>query len=221
MATKSKTAVIIGSGAGGSMAALALAQSGRFDRITVLEKGPNYYEGLDRPNFNEMTVAFSNDEIKFGQRAGAGAAPDSLDDPDLNVRQSWTLTRVDVDTNQETVLGTGRVAPYFVGPTSMPDYATLAQSAIQTLPGGYKVFVGPRDDPFFVDLAATFDLLSLRPGASRSAKEFGAAFERSGLRGDRRDANIAVDGVGGYNVMSIVLQIPKKRIRQQTARSQC
>ena len=83
MATKSKTAVIIGSGAGGSMAALALAQSGRFDRITVLEKGPNYYEGLDRPNFNEMTVAFSNDEIKFGQRAGAGTAPDSLDDPDL------------------------------------------------------------------------------------------------------------------------------------------
>ena len=37
----------------------------------------------------------------------------SLDDPDLNVRQSWTLTRIDVDTNQETVLGTGRVAPYF------------------------------------------------------------------------------------------------------------
>src|SRR5881409_2832576 len=36
----------------------------------------------------------------------------SLTDPDLNVRQTWTLTRVNVDTNQETVLGTGRVAPY-------------------------------------------------------------------------------------------------------------
>src|SRR5258705_11028519 len=83
MATKSKTAVIIGSGAGGSMAALALAQSGRFDRITVLEKGPNYYQGLGQPNFDEMTVAFSNDEIKFGQRAGSGAAADSLDDSDL------------------------------------------------------------------------------------------------------------------------------------------
>src|SRR5260370_12617946 len=83
MATKSKTAVIIGSGAGGSMAALALAQSGRFDRITVLEKGPNYYRGLGRPNFSDMSVAFSNDEIKFGQRAGSGASSDSLDDPDV------------------------------------------------------------------------------------------------------------------------------------------
>jgi choline dehydrogenase-like flavoprotein len=83
MADNSKTAVIIGSGAGGSMAALALAQSGRFGRITVLEKGPNYYRDLEGPNFNEMTVAFSNDEIKFGQRAGSGAAADSLIDADL------------------------------------------------------------------------------------------------------------------------------------------
>jgi hypothetical protein len=116
----------------------------------------------------------------------------SLGDPDLNVRQSWTLTRVDVDTNQETVIGTGQVAPYFVGPTSMPDYASLAQSAIQNLPGGYKVFVGPRDDPFFVDLAAVFDLLSIRrpPG----------------------DRGKGVDGVGGYNVMSVVMQVPKDKL---------
>jgi len=96
MATKSKTAVIIGSGAGGSMAALALAQSGRFDRITVLEKGPNYYQGLGRPNFSDMSVAFSNDEIKFGQRAGSGASSDSLDDPDvlLDPRSFRTSTGV-------------------------------------------------------------------------------------------------------------------------------
>jgi len=113
----------------------------------------------------------------------------SLTDPNLNVRQTWTLTRIDVGTGQETVLGTGQVAPYFVGPTSMPDYASLAQAAIQTLPGGYKVFVGPRDDPFFVDLAAVFDLLSIRkpPG----------------------DKGKGVDGVGGFNVMSVVMQIPK------------
>jgi hypothetical protein len=116
----------------------------------------------------------------------------SLDDPDLNVRQSWTLTRIEVDSGQETVLGTGRVAPYFVGPTSMPDYAALAQSAIQTLPGGYKVFVGPRDDPFFVDLAAVFDLLSIRR-----------------LPGDRGKG---VDGVGGFNVMSIVMQVAKEKL---------
>ena len=86
----------------------------------------------------------------------------SLTDPDLNVRQTWTLTRVNVDTSQETVLGSGQLAPWFVGPTSLPNYEALASSAITTLPGGYKVFVGPRDDPFFVDLAAVFDLISIR-----------------------------------------------------------
>jgi hypothetical protein len=114
----------------------------------------------------------------------------SLTDPNLNVRQSWTLTRI--DGVQETVLGTGQVAPYFVGPTSMPDYSALAQSAIQTLSGGYKVFVGPRDDPFFVDLAAVFDLLSIRKLPGNTGK--------------------GVDGVGGYNVMSVVLQIPMDKL---------
>jgi hypothetical protein len=121
----------------------------------------------------------------------------SLDDPDLNVRQTWTLTRVNVDTNQETVLGSGRVAPWFVGPVSMPDYGSLASEAVTSLPGGYKVFVGPRDDPFFVDLAATFDLLSIRR-----------------LPGDR---GRGVDGVGGYNVMSIVLQAPKAALTKDGA----
>jgi hypothetical protein len=116
----------------------------------------------------------------------------SLNDPDLNVRQSWTLTRVDVDANSETVIGSGQVAPYFVGPVSMPDYRALAQSAIQTLGDGTKVFVGPRDDPFFVDLAAVFDLLSIRRLPGNKGK--------------------GEDGVGGYNVMSIVMQIPKQRL---------
>jgi hypothetical protein len=139
----------------------------------------------------------------------------SLTDPDLNVRQAWTLKRIDVDTNQETLLGSGQVAPYFVGPISMPDYAALAQSAIQPLPGGYKVFVGPRDDPFFVDLAAVFDLLSLRPGDPGRSRA--AAFGRGILRGGSRTAGTAVDGVGGYNVMSIVLQVPKTRLTRDGA----
>ncbi len=119
-----------------------------------------------------------------------------LSDPNLNVRQYWTLTRI--DGTQKAVLGSGQVAPYFVGPTSMPDYSALARSAIQSLPGGYKVFVGPRDDPFFVDLAAVFDLLSIRkpPG----------------------NAGRGVDGVGGSNVMSIVMQIPAEKLTRDGTR---
>jgi hypothetical protein len=127
----------------------------------------------------------------------------SLTDPNLNVRQSWTLTRIDVSysagspVENRTLLGSGPVAPAFVGPVSMPSYASLAQSAVTTLPGGYKVFVGPRDDPFFVDLAAIFDLLTIRkvPG----------------------DKGKGVDGLGGYDVMSIVLQVPKERLTKDGA----
>ena len=121
----------------------------------------------------------------------------SLADPNLNVRQTWTLTRIDVDAHTQTVLGSGPVAPAFVGPVSMPNYAALAQSAITTLPGGYKVFVGPRDDPFFVDLAAVFDLLSIR----RAPGNHGGG----------------VDGIAGYDVMSVVMQVPKTLLTRDGA----
>src|SRR5262249_2913621 len=119
----------------------------------------------------------------------------SLDDPDLNVRQTYTLTRIDVvgGVENETILGTNLpVAPAYVGPVSMPDYASLAQSAIRTLPGGYKVFVGPRDDPFFVDLAAVFDLLTIRKPPGNKGR--------------------GVDGLGGFDVMAIVIQVPFERL---------
>ena len=115
----------------------------------------------------------------------------ALDDPDLNVRQFATVTRF--DNGVATVLANDvQVAPFFVGPASMPDYASLAQSAVRTLPDGTKLFIGPRDDPFFVDLAAIFDLLTVRqlPG----------------------NAGGGVDGLAGYDVMSVVIQIPNTRL---------
>jgi len=113
----------------------------------------------------------------------------SFDDPDLNVRQTWSLDRID-HTGEHTLATDRPVAPNYVGPKSMPDYNRLAQSTIATLNDGTKIFVGPRDDPFFVDLGAVFDLLTIRkvPG----------------------DKGKGVDGVGGFDVMSIVLQIPKR-----------
>jgi len=172
-----------------------------------------YYMNVDNVGDAKKHVRFEFSFATTRQNQGTflynTGVVSSLTDPDLNVRQTWTLKRIDVDTNQETVLGSGQVAPYFVGPVSMPDYASLAQAAIQTLPGGYKVFVGPRDDPFFVDLAAVFDLLSLRPGEAGRGRA--AAFERA-IHGGSGTGGTAVDGVGGYNVMSIVLQVPKTRL---------
>ena len=120
----------------------------------------------------------------------------SLDDPDLNVRQTYTITRIENGT--ETVLATDLpVAPNYVGPTSMPDYASLAQAAVQELSDGTKVFVGPRDDPFYVDLGAIFDLLQIRRLPGNKGK--------------------GVDDVAGFNVLTIALQIPMTRLTKDGA----
>ena len=158
-----------------------------------------YYINIDNVGDATKHIRF---QFKFTTTRQTGATflynvgqVTSLNDPDLNVRQTYTLTRIDVvgGVEQETVLGANLpVAPWFVGPASMPDYQALAQQAVQTLSGGYKVFVGPRDDPFFVDLASLFDLLTIRRPPGNRGK--------------------GVDGVGGYNVMSIVLQVPKDKL---------
>ena len=159
----------------------------------------SYYINIDNVGDAKKHIRYQF-EFKTTRQTGATflynvGQVTSLNDPDLNVRQTYTLTRIDVvgGVEQPTVIGSDLpVAPWNVGPASMPDYKTLAQQAVQTLPGGYKVFIGPRDDPFYVDLASLFDLLTIR--------------KPPGNRGG------GVDGVGGYNVMSIVLQVPKDKL---------
>jgi hypothetical protein len=93
------------------------------------------------------------------------------------------------------------VAPNNVGPKTMPNYNALADEAIRNIDefrGGLgKVFVGQRDDPFFVDLGATFDAINLGPEG------------RNNLPGNRGGGK---DDLAGYSVHSIVLQIPEEEI---------
>ena len=53
--------------------------------------------------------------------------------------------------------------PCNIGPTSTPNYASLAKAAVHSLPGGRVVFTGQRAEGFYVDLGAIFDLGKLRP----------------------------------------------------------
>ena len=57
-----------------------------------------------------------------------------------------------------------------------------------SLPGGGKVFAGQRDDAFFADIGAIFDLLAIRKG--------------TGNQGGGKDF------FAGYAVHAIALQIP-------------
>jgi gluconate 2-dehydrogenase alpha chain len=102
MATKQ--AIVIGSGAGGSMAARALAKSGKY-KVTVFEKGANYFENLTHPNVAMVKTQFSNDELKFGTRSWI--SPDPMVDP-RSFRTSDSVEREfvgEVNTLPQTVGG--------------------------------------------------------------------------------------------------------------------
>jgi hypothetical protein len=123
----------------------------------------------------------------------------SLDDADWNMPQTYTVEEV-VD-GTSTVLGKDLpVPPVFNGPKSTPNYPALHKAAIQTIKaseGDIKVFAGQTDDPFWVDLLV-FDLLSLRaqkpPIGYRSGQSKG------------------IDGLSGFNVHSIAIQVPIARL---------
>jgi hypothetical protein len=107
-------------------------------------------------------------------------------DPDLNVRQRYTLQRI-TKKSTTTLLKDAVVAPSFTGKASMPNYAHLADEAITPFAKGTaKSFAGQADDPFFADLRV-FDLL---------------------YGGDLSE--VGQDTLKGYNVNTIALQVPKQ-----------
>jgi hypothetical protein len=124
----------------------------------------------------------------------------SLTDPDWNVRQTYSVTRVDGHGKSEVLGQNIPTPPVNIGPRSTPDYDSLANAAITDLPGGIKVFAGQRDDPFFVDLGSVFDLAGLRPFNP---------FHIIPL-----PAEDGVDGVAGFNTHSIVLQVPTAQLAE-------
>ena len=119
----------------------------------------------------------------------------------LSLSQTYTITMV---TKYETVnLGQAQTlyaVPTNVGPRTMPSYAALVSQGINTLPGGITVFAGTVADPFFVDLGAAFDSLNFRSAV-------GGGVLPANIDGDDHN-NYAPNAVAGFNVNSIVLEIP-------------
>jgi hypothetical protein len=114
-----------------------------------------------------------------------------------NLKTTFTLER---STNGggsfTTIISNGVVPPANIGPRSIDaagiglgmSYSQLVNGSIATASTGEKVFCGPSDDPFFVDLAGAFDLGNFRPNGNGT--------------------NAPKDGVARFNVHSIVIQIP-------------
>lgn len=160
--------------------------------------GPNFYPFADDARYN---IKIDNDgdakaDITYRWKFSSSyqnpktflyntGQVTSLDDPDLNFRQTYTLTKL-TERGTKTVLAKDvPAAPSNVGDASMPDYESLSDSAIYQFNDVRKTFAGQADDSFFLDLRI-FDLL------------YGADLSETGD-----------DTLSGYNVNTIALQVPK------------
>ena len=122
----------------------------------------------------------------------------------LGVRQTYTVTvvrdgqRFDLSRNRRLF-----AVPSNAGPRTMPNYddpGGLFEQGIYSLGKGVRVFAGTTADSFYIDLGAAFDSLNFRAAAG------------GGVLSPSQDAddttNFAPDDVAGFNVNSIVLEVP-------------
>jgi hypothetical protein len=129
----------------------------------------------------------------FAQLSGGGA-----------FAQTYSVTQIE-DGNAVVIANNVKVPPPNVGPKTnevayqitgglsyeawfVGGQGPASVQTVGTLQGGGRVFAGPRDDPFWVDLGGIFDLAQLRPVANPASPNR--------------------DSVAYMNVHAIVLEIP-------------
>ncbi|HSF01830.1 MAG TPA: DUF4331 domain-containing protein [Solirubrobacterales bacterium] len=175
----------------------------------VPANGPNFFRFDDRAKYY---IQFDNTgdgvaDVKYLFRFNTRfrnpnsflyAGPGTMDfnDPGLNLIQRYDVTRLKYKRGElkaRKVVAEGLpVAPPNIGPKTFPEYDNFVDAATRRLPGGGKIFVGQRDDPFYVDLGATFDAINIREG--------------TGNEGEGKD------DFSGYSTSSIVLQLPEAKV---------
>jgi hypothetical protein len=196
----------------------AFTAPGAEDAITVASNwipgqvpanGPNFFRFDDRARYY---INFDNTgdgvaDIKYRYEFDTEvrnpdsflyAGPNTTDYEGLNLIQTYDVIREEYRrdgrlTDKQTVGNDLLVAPANIGPKTFPDYENdFVPGAIEDLPDGGKVFAGQREEPFFVDLGATFDAINVREG--------------TGNEGEGKD------DFSGYNISSIVMQVPEEQV---------
>ncbi len=118
-----------------------------------------------------------------------------------NLKTTYTCERSFNGGSFATIVTDGVVPPPNIGPRSIEspvglgaaDYNALMTAAIKTTSTGEKIFCGPIDDPFFVDLGGAFDAGGFRTVGAR-------------------------DGLAKYNCHTIAIEVPISTL-QKTGRT--
>jgi uncharacterized protein DUF4331 len=174
--------------------------------------GPNFFRWDDRARYYihldnngdgrpDISYRFKFKTTVKNKNSFLTALPGAsgFNDPKLNVVQRYSIVREThkykgkrVRTKNKTIARGLPAAPSNIGPKTFPNYQAFTNAAVRNVSGGIKVFAGQRDDPFFVDLGATFDGINVR--------------KLTGNQGQGKD------DLSGMNVSAIVMQIPERLV---------
>jgi hypothetical protein len=150
--------------------------------------GPNYFTfspsakykiSIDRTGDARADLVY---EFRFGRTAGAAFLGNTV--------QSWSVWR------NKKLFARGKTPPNNIGPRSTPNYHDLAAKAV-VQKDGVSIFAGQRDDAFYGDIGAIFDLVGFRKG--------------TGDKGGGKDF------FAGYGVHAIALQIPISQLNAKNS----
>ncbi len=150
--------------------------------------GPNYYTfspgakykiNIDRTGDARPDIVY---EFRFGRAAGPAFLGNTV--------QEWSMWR------NKKLFARGKTPPNNIGPRSTPNYRSLADQAI-VKKDGISIFAGQRDDAFYGDIGAIFDLVGFRKGTG--------------------NAGGGKDFFAGYAVHSIALQIPIAELKAKNS----
>jgi hypothetical protein len=149
--------------------------------------GPNYYTFSPRARYNIHIDRTGDGRADIIYRFRFKTKPGQLFLG--NTEQRYTVERI-TPNGRSQIVARGLTPPNNIGPRTLmgKDYRQLAQSRVANLRGGGQVFAGQRDDAFFADIGAIFDLLAIRKGTG--------------------DQGGGKDFFAGYAVHALALQIP-------------
>ena len=168
--------------------------------LQLPQGGPNYYffgEGIRYEIHIDNNATTAGDDIIYRFTfKNVFEDPTTFFSIRLGLRNNRTTYRLersmDGGANFETLVTDGFVPPANIGKRSIESavglnttYEALVQKAIKTLSTGEKIYCGPADDPFFVDLGGVFDLGDLP-----------------------RQNGTPTDGVACKNTSAICIQVP-------------
>ena len=148
--------------------------------------GPNYYTFSQSAKYN-IYVDRNGDgrpELTYSFRFKTPTGPYFL----CNTQQTYTAT-LNGKPFASGKTPINNIGPRFNGFVGVKDYEAAAEKAIVTK-RGLRIFAGQRDDPFYADVGAIFDLVAIR---------------KAGTTGNMGGGK---DFLSAYNVHTIALQIP-------------